>query len=80
MALLGAPIMVVLFVLFPRVAPLWGVPSDAMAGRSGLSDTMQVGTIAKLALDSSVAMRIRFDGKRHPPQRAVLSRPGAGCL
>ena len=62
MALLGAPIMAVLFVLFPRVAPLWGMPGDAIAGRSGLSATMQVGTIASLALDDSVAMRIRFDG------------------
>ncbi|MFZ3129255.1 MAG: DUF3488 and transglutaminase-like domain-containing protein, partial [Rhodoferax sp.] len=62
MALAGTPIMVVLFMLFPRVAPLWGVPSDAMSGRSGLSGTMQVGTIANLALDNSVAMRIRFDG------------------
>ena len=26
MALLGAPIMAVLFVLFPRFAPLWGMP------------------------------------------------------
>jgi len=46
MALLGAPIMAVLFVLFPRLAPLWGIPSDAMSGRSGLSATMQVGNIA----------------------------------
>ena len=62
MALLGAPIMVVLFLLFPRMAPLWGLPSDAMSGRSGLSATMQVGTIASLALDDSIAMRIRFEG------------------
>ncbi|MDB5964460.1 MAG: transglutaminase-like protein [Polaromonas sp.] len=62
MALFGAPIMLVLFLLFPRLAPLWGVPSDAMTGRSGLSPAMQVGTIAKLALDDSVAMRIRFSG------------------
>lgn len=60
MALLGAPIMAVLFVLFPRIAPLWGIPGDAMAGRSGLSASMQVGNIASLALDSSVAMRIQF--------------------
>ena len=60
--LLGAPIMLVLFVLFPRIAPLWGVPSDAMHGRSGLSSTMQVGNIASLALDDSIAMRLRFEG------------------
>ncbi|MBL8336036.1 MAG: DUF3488 and transglutaminase-like domain-containing protein [Rhodoferax sp.] len=70
MALLGAPIMVVLFLLFPRLAPLWGIPSDAMAGRSGLSGSMQVGTIASLALDDSVAMRVRFEGA--PPRQSEL--------
>ena len=64
MALLGAPIMAVLFVLFPRLAPLWGIPSDGMTGRSGLSASMQVGTIASLALDDSIAMRVRFEGPR----------------
>lgn len=73
MALLGAPVMVLLFVLFPRLAPLWGIPSDAMTGRSGLSATMQVGTIAKLALDTSIAMRIAFEGKP-PPQRELYFR------
>ena len=61
-ALLGAPIMVILFMLFPRLAPLWGTPVDAMRGRSGLSDRMSVGSIANLVLDDSVAMRIRFEG------------------
>lgn len=61
MALLGTPIMLVLFLLFPRIAPLWGIPSDAMSGRSGLSSSMRVGAIARLALDDSVAMRVRFD-------------------
>ncbi|ABE45062.1 transglutaminaseTgpA domain-containing protein [Polaromonas sp. JS666] len=73
MVLLGAPIMVVLFLLFPRLAPLWGVPSDAMTGRSGLSASMQVGNIATLALDDSVAMRIRFEG-RPPPQQDLYFR------
>ncbi|MBU0589937.1 MAG: DUF3488 and transglutaminase-like domain-containing protein [Gammaproteobacteria bacterium] len=73
MALLGAPIMVLLFVLFPRLAPLWGMPADAMSGRSGLSGTMQVGSVARLALDSSIAMRIRFDGEV-PPQSALYFR------
>ena len=73
MTLLGAPIMAVLFVLFPRIAPLWGVPADAMSGRSGLSASMQVGTIASLALDSSVAMRIKFEGSP-PAQRNLYFR------
>jgi protein-glutamine gamma-glutamyltransferase len=70
MALLGAPIMVLLFVFFPRLAPLWGTPGDALQGRSGLSASMQVGSIASLALDESVAMRIRFEGEA--PQQAEL--------
>ena len=73
MTLLGTPIMVVLFVLFPRLAPLWGVPSDAVVGKSGLSEKMQVGTIAQLALDDSVAMRIKFEGQP-PPQRDMYLR------
>lgn len=73
MALLGAPIMLVLFLLFPRMAPLWGVPSDGMAGRSGLSENMQIGNIASLALDESIALRIRFEGEP-PPQQDLYFR------
>lgn len=70
MALLGAPIMAVLFMLFPRFAPLWGIPSDGMTGRSGLSSTMRVGTVAQLALEEGIAMRVRFEGR--PPPAADL--------
>lgn len=70
MTLLGAPIMVALFLLFPRMAPLWGLPGDAMTGRSGLSAEMTVGNIARLALDDSVAMRIAFEGA--PPAQSTL--------
>jgi transglutaminase-like putative cysteine protease len=74
MALLGAPIMLVLFLLFPRMAPLWGTPNDAMTGRTGLSNTMRVGSIAQLALDDGIAARIRFDGDRVPAQRDLYFR------
>ena len=70
MALLGAPIMAILFVLFPRLAPLWGIPGEAPGARSGLSASMQVGTIASLALDESIAMRVRFNGT--PPGQADM--------
>ena len=76
MALLGAPIMAALFMLFPRMAPLWGMPSDAMAGRSGLSGVMKVGSIAELALDDAVALRVRFEGAENtvPPASAMYFR------
>ncbi|MET4575179.1 DUF3488 and transglutaminase-like domain-containing protein [Ottowia thiooxydans] len=70
MALLGAPIMVALFMLFPRFAPLWGLPSDAATGRSGLSGAMKVGSIAELVLDDRVALRVRFESNR--PRQSEL--------
>ncbi|TYK67675.1 DUF3488 domain-containing protein [Comamonas sp. Z3] len=76
LALWGAPVMVALFLFFPRMAPLWGVPSDDMAGRSGLSENMRVGEVAALALDDSVALRIRFDtpGGQEPPANTLYFR------
>jgi transglutaminase-like putative cysteine protease len=73
LALVGTPIMLVLFMLFPRMAPLWGMPSDSMSGRSGLSEQMRVGEMARLALDDSIAMRVQFEGPA-PPQQAMYFR------
>lgn len=61
LAALGLPLMVLLFVLFPRIAPLWGVGELAPRARSGLSATVSVGSMAELALDDSVALRLRFE-------------------
>ena len=75
-ALLGAPIMLGLCMLFPRMAPLWGMPNDERIGRSGLSGSMEVGNIAALALDDSVALRVLFDtpGNAAPPQSQLYFR------
>ena len=73
-ALLGAPIMALLFVLFPRVGPLWGVPQDGQA-KTGLSNTMRMGSVAEVALDESIALRIRFDGPPPPPQAMYFRGP-----
>jgi protein-glutamine gamma-glutamyltransferase len=68
--LLGAPLMLALFLFFPRVAPLWGLPSDGFTGRSGLSEQMEVGQIARLVLDDGIALRVRFEGP--PPSQSQL--------
>jgi transglutaminase-like putative cysteine protease len=73
MALMGAPIMLVLFLLFPRLSPLWGMPGDDAAGRSGLSNSMRVGQIAQLVLDENIAFRVKFDGPL-PPQGQLYFR------
>jgi protein-glutamine gamma-glutamyltransferase len=69
-AVLGAPIMVVLFMLFPRIAPLWAVPQDTLA-KTGLSGSLRMGGIAEVALDDSVALRVRFAAGA-PPDPALL--------
>lgn len=73
-ALFGAPIMVVLFVLFPRIGPLWGLPQDAMA-KTGLSGTLSLGGVAELASDDRIAFRARFDGPAPPPQSLYWRGP-----
>ncbi len=73
-ALLGAPIMALLFVLFPRIAPLWGVPQDGLS-TTGLSNVMRLGSVAELAQDDSVALRLRFDGAAPPPASLYLRGP-----
>jgi protein-glutamine gamma-glutamyltransferase len=67
----SAPLMLVLFVFFPRVqGPIWGLPRDAAAGTTGLSDTMAPGTLSQLTLSDDVAFRVYFpDG---PPPLARL--------
>jgi transglutaminase-like putative cysteine protease len=71
-ALLGLPMMVLLFVLFPRIEPLWGLPQDA-AGRTGLSGSLRLGGMASVAEDDSIALRLRFFG-RVPAQHQLYFR------
>ena len=64
----AAPAALVLFLLFPRVqGPLWGLPQDAYAAMTGLSDTMAPGYISSLALSDAIAFRAEFQGEP-PPQ------------
>jgi transglutaminase-like putative cysteine protease len=72
----SAPLMVVFFVLFPRVqGPLWGMPSDAFAGVSGLSDNMSPGSINKLVLSDEVALRAEFAGAVPLPNKLYWRGP-----
>lgn len=65
------PIMVILFVLFPRVpGPLWSMPDDAYVAMTGLSDEMSPGSISELSQSDEVALRAEFAGDPPPrPQR-----------
>lgn len=71
---LGLPVMVLLFVLFPRIAPLWGVPTEAI-GKTGLSNQLEFGAMNEIANDESIAMRLKFDGPPPPPDQRYFRGP-----
>jgi protein-glutamine gamma-glutamyltransferase len=76
MVALALPLMLALFVLFPRVpGPLWGLPSDAGAARSGISDSMSPGDISSLIQSDEVAFRVVFRGPPPPPQQRYWRGP-----
>lgn len=57
------PLMLVLFVLFPRVAgPLWALPQQGSSASTGLSDEMTPGSISNLVASRAVAFRAAFEG------------------
>ncbi|MCW9089583.1 MAG: DUF3488 and transglutaminase-like domain-containing protein [Gammaproteobacteria bacterium] len=57
------PLMLLMFLLFPRLSnPLWSVPEQGPSARTGLSDTIEMGTISNLVQSQAVAFRVDFDG------------------
>ena len=76
LCLQALPFMLVLYVLFPRISgPLWGLPTDAHAGKTGLSDTMSPGSISQLVQSGDIAFRARFDGPLPPKQKLYWRGP-----
>lgn len=62
----SVPLMLAIFVLFPRIAPLWSVPLQTSAGRTGLDDSMKPGDIGNLARSAEVAFRVKFESEPPP--------------
>ena len=70
----AVPFMLVLFVLFPRIAgPLWGLPQESGRSISGLSDTMTIGSISRLSQSDAMSFRVHFT-KDIPAQDALYWR------
>lgn len=68
------PLMLLMFVLFPRIqGPLWGLPKDAFSAKTGLSDSMSPGSISRLSQSDAIAFRVRFLGPE-PTQRQLYWR------
>lgn len=75
MLVLGLPLALAAFWLFPRLAsPLWGVPDRAMA-RPGLADSMSPGRWEDMLLDDAPAARVEFFGRTPPREQMYFRGP-----
>jgi protein-glutamine gamma-glutamyltransferase len=79
MMLQAAPLAAALFFLFPRInQPLWGLPSDAHSGRTGVSDQMAPGSISSLSSSQEIAFRAKFEGPAPAPSEMYWRGPVFG--
>ncbi|MFI3185372.1 MAG: DUF3488 and transglutaminase-like domain-containing protein [Methylococcaceae bacterium] len=70
------PIAVTLFILFPRlVAPHWLLLNDPHQARSGLSDSMEPGSISELVKSFEPVFRVKFTGALPPPKQRYWRGP-----
>lgn len=60
------PLMLLLFVLFPRMGPLWTLPMPSGNPTTGLSDSMMPGDMVELSQSSALAFRASFEGTMPP--------------
>lgn len=72
--LLALPFFIVLFIFFPRLAPLWHIPISENKGITGISDRMSPGDIAELSQSSALAFRIIGDMNQLPPRKELYWR------
>ena len=61
MTLQAIPLMLVMFVVMPRIGSLWAVPQQS-SGTTGVSDSMSPGDMTQLGRSGDVAFRVEFDG------------------
>ena len=62
------PLAIVIFMLFPRVeAPRWMWLQDNNKALSGLSNTLEPGSISDLSLSDELVFRVHFQGDLPPP-------------
>ncbi|MEE4636958.1 DUF3488 and transglutaminase-like domain-containing protein [Pseudomonas alliivorans] len=58
----AVPLMILLFLFFPRLDPLWSLPQPSNKGVTGLSDNMAPGDMAELSRSPALVFRASFEG------------------
>jgi transglutaminase-like putative cysteine protease len=70
MVLQALPLMLILFLVFPRIDPFWSVPLPSHQAKTGMSDSMSPGQVTRLAQSDALAFRVSFEGDI--PQQSQL--------
>ncbi len=73
MLLLCLPLMILFFLFAPRFQPFWTVPTAGGHAKTGITDSMSPGDIAKLSQSDELAFSVSFEGKR-PKQNELYWR------
>jgi transglutaminase-like putative cysteine protease len=73
LAIGALPLLVVLFLFFPRLPPLWSVQLSGQQATTGVSDSMSPGDFANLSQSTALAFRVEFEDNR-PPQEQLYWR------
>jgi len=60
--MLAVPLVLICFLFFPRISPLWSIPIKTDSAKTGFSDRMSPGDIASLVKSSERAFRATFSG------------------
>ncbi len=68
------PLMVILFLFFPRIPPLWSVNLSAGQGQTGMSEVMSPGDIASLSQSTELAFRVFFAEGQRPAKSELYWR------
>jgi protein-glutamine gamma-glutamyltransferase len=70
------PMAIVVFILFPRVeAPRWLLFNDEHQKKSGLSDSMEPGSITNLGMSDERVFRVKFNGAIPPSRQRYWRGP-----
>ncbi|MAD43916.1 MAG: transglutaminase [Oceanospirillaceae bacterium] len=72
--IVSMPLMLVFYLLFPRMAPLWTFKLHSGEARTGLSDNMAPGDFSELSQSADVAFRVSFGSDEPPPRHTLYWR------
>lgn len=68
MVLQAIPLMVLMFLVLPRLPSFWNIPLQKNTPKTGMSDSMSPGDFGRLTQSNEPVMRITFDGPSPDPQ------------